>query len=291
MREMVESDVRRGMPDCRVLGGPQVERAVGDQVQEGHEDHGGEDDDLDQPEGGDLVEHDGPWVEKHDLDVEDDEDHRHQVEAHRKALWRLTVGHDPALVGRQLGQGRLLARRQHGGRHQGEHGEGEAKEPQEKDRQVLVHGGPFLPCDPSLRHIEATGRNAPLGAYDEGVPADAAATPADPPTRSPRSPTGRLLTAPRQTHVGPDRTGPRCRHRRRRSGRILVRLLAGRRRLGRGGGGEEALPPRQDVRRRPHPARRAPTGRHGPRGSPGRVAQVQRPAGLRLRAVPGDAMA
>ena len=62
------------------------------------------------------------------------------------------------------------------------------------------------------------------------------------------SPTGTLLTAPRQTQVGPDRVGARCRHRRRRPGRILVRLLAGRRRLGRGGGGEEALPPRQDVR-------------------------------------------
>ena len=31
------------------------------------------------------MEHDGERVEEHDLDVEDDEDHRDQVEAHREA--------------------------------------------------------------------------------------------------------------------------------------------------------------------------------------------------------------
>ena len=52
---------------------------------------------------------------------------------------------------------------------------------------------------------------------------------------------------------------------------LLLRLLAGRGRLGRGRGREEALPAGQDLRRRAHPPRRAPAGRHGPRGRPGRV--------------------
>ena len=73
--------------------------------------------------------------------------------------------------------------------------------------------------------------------------------------------------------------------------RVLLRLLAGRRRLGRGRGGEEALPPGQDLRRRPDPPGRAPAGRHGTRGRPGRLAQVQRAPGLRLRPVPRDAVA
>ena len=60
--------------------------------------------DLDQAEGAELTEDDRPGVEEHDLDVEDDEDHRHEVEADGEPLRRLLVRHDAALVGRDLGR-------------------------------------------------------------------------------------------------------------------------------------------------------------------------------------------
>ena len=57
------------------------------------------------PNGPERPVHDRPREEEDDLDVEDDEDHRHQEELHREALRRLAVGHDAALVGRRLGHG------------------------------------------------------------------------------------------------------------------------------------------------------------------------------------------
>ena len=57
------------------------------------------------PNGPEVPVDDGPGVQEDDLDVEDDEDHRDQVEAHREALGRLATRHDAALVGRALGDG------------------------------------------------------------------------------------------------------------------------------------------------------------------------------------------
>ena len=54
------------------------------------------------PNSAELAEHNGERVEEDDLDVEDDEDHRHQVKAHREAGRRLSVGGDPGLVGPRL---------------------------------------------------------------------------------------------------------------------------------------------------------------------------------------------
>ena len=51
-------------------------------------------------------------VEEDDLDVEDDEAHRDQIELHREALGRLVLGHDPALVRRLLRRVRPLRRQQ-----------------------------------------------------------------------------------------------------------------------------------------------------------------------------------
>jgi hypothetical protein len=45
----------RGHARLQVLGGPQVEGAVAHQVEEGDEDDGGEDDDLDEAEGVELA--------------------------------------------------------------------------------------------------------------------------------------------------------------------------------------------------------------------------------------------
>ena len=69
-------------------------------------------------------------------------------------------------------------------------------------------------------------------------------------------------------------------------GRLVVRLLAGRGRLGRGGGGEEGVPAGEDLRRRAHATGGAPAGRHGPRGRAGRLPPLQRPPRLRLRPAP-----
>ena len=44
----------------------------------------------------------GPWVEEDDLDVEDDEDHRDEVEPHWEAFRRLPAWDNPALIGRGL---------------------------------------------------------------------------------------------------------------------------------------------------------------------------------------------
>ena len=64
---------------------------------------------------------------------------------------------------------------------------------------------------------------------------------------------------------------------------VVVRLLAGRGRLGRGPGGEEGLPPREDLRRRADPPVGPPDRRHGHRGGPGRRPPLRRAAGPRLR--------
>ncbi len=83
------------------------------------------------------------------------------------------------------------------------------------------------------------------------------------------------------------RPRPRARARRGdrgcRSLRRLVRLLAGRRRLGRRRGGEEGVPPGEDLRRRPDPAGRPAVGRHGPRGGAGRLPPLPGLTRLRLR--------
>src|SRR5207244_8092058 len=79
-----------------------------------------------------------PRIDEDDLDVEDDEDHRHQVEAHREALGRLTVGDDAALVGGELG-GRGPAGRQQAGGQEREAGEDGGQDEHQGERQVLIH--------------------------------------------------------------------------------------------------------------------------------------------------------
>src|SRR5439155_1727984 len=65
----------------------------------GVDDEHGEDEHehLDQPEHAELVEGNGPWVEKDDLDVEDDEQHRGEAELHqggvRQSVTRAELHH------------------------------------------------------------------------------------------------------------------------------------------------------------------------------------------------------
>ena len=75
------------------------------------------------------------------------------------------------------------------------------------------------------------------------------------------------------------------------TGRLVVRLLAGRRGVGRRGRGEEDVPAREDLRGRADPAGRAPARRHGARGGARRVAPLRRSARLRVRTIHCDAVA
>ena len=153
MRVIVDSEVRAGIP-APPAHRPPAECAVADQVQEGHEDHHREDQHLHQPEDPELVEVDRPGVEEDDLDVEDDEDHRHQVEADREAGGRLDPRDDAALVGCDLRRGRPLARRQQGGGDEGDGGEHGAEGGEQEDGDVLVHCVAVLPRRPFTWHIE-----------------------------------------------------------------------------------------------------------------------------------------
>ncbi len=251
----------------------------------------------------DLVEHDGPRVEEHDLDVEDDEDHRHQVEADREPLRRLHVGDDAALVGRQLGRRGLLARRQQRRGHQRERGEGEAEQPQNQDREVLVHGDRFYHATPRQAHPRA-GQRPLRRAYDALVtPPDA--TPAGaraPPKKagSAASPPGEKAAAKKpaspQEAPAEDAGGP---HRRRRpttpssvegpgwlAGHVTTSWWSAVRPgsscaywLAEAGWDvavveKKRVPPGEDLRRRADPPGRPPAGRHGPRGRPGRRAPL-----------------
>src|SRR5579871_536288 len=66
-----------------------------------------EDEHLDHAVPAELAQVDGPGIEEDRLDVEDDEEHRGQVEAHRQPLARRDLGDDARLVGQELALVRL----------------------------------------------------------------------------------------------------------------------------------------------------------------------------------------
>ena len=199
-----------------------------------------------------LVEDHRPRVQEDDLDVEDDEDHGDQVEADRKPGRRLDARDDAALVGRGLRRGRPLPRGQQGRGHEREGGEQESEDEEDQDGKIIVHRDLFLPRSPPCKahRRSRAGRRRYRAAAGRAVPARAAPTigavspadhsrippPADRPRRPPHRPGGR---------AGPR---PRCPGGGRRALGLVVRLLAGRGGLGRGPGGEEGLPPGEDLR-------------------------------------------
>ena len=139
-------------PD-QVLGRSPAECAVADQEEEGDEHHDGEDHHFDEAEGAQLMEDHRPRVQEHDLDVEDDEDHGHQVEADRETGGRLDGGDDPALVGSRLGRRGPLRRGHEGRGYERQGGEEEAEDEEDQNWQVIVHRDLFLPRPPSSGHI------------------------------------------------------------------------------------------------------------------------------------------
>ncbi len=116
-----------------------VETAAGDLVDEGQEEQRREDHDRDEPVRADVAVGDRVRVHEDDLDVEHDEQHRHDVEADREALRRLAAGDDAALVRRVLGRRRPL-RRQQVRHHRLIAPNTTARSSRHDDRQVLAHG-------------------------------------------------------------------------------------------------------------------------------------------------------
>jgi hypothetical protein len=101
-------------------------------VDEGQEEDTGEDHHGDQPEQAELVVRHRPRVEEDDLDVEHDEQHRHQIEPDREALRDGDLVDDAALVGRSLGDRRAFWC-QEAGRHDAEQDEHDAQDPEGQD--------------------------------------------------------------------------------------------------------------------------------------------------------------
>ena len=82
-------------------------------------------------------------IQEDDLDVEDDERHRDQVELHREALGRLVLGHDAALVRCFLGRCRPLRSEERRSDERQEHEQHDEHDHAE-DRQVVAHARPLL---------------------------------------------------------------------------------------------------------------------------------------------------
>src|SRR5688572_30482110 len=78
-----------------------LERALAPDVDVGDGENGDEDQELDETEPAQLLEHDRERVEEDDLDVEEDEEHRRQVEADREALLFRRPLRDAGLEGQE----------------------------------------------------------------------------------------------------------------------------------------------------------------------------------------------
>ena len=113
---MVELLVREGVPGTRCLTGPQVSAPSATKKRRAPNTAAENTSTSTRPKTPELTEHHGEGVHEDHLDVEDDEDHRDQVEADRKTLWGLDLGDDPALVGRQLCVRGSFVRCEHGRR-------------------------------------------------------------------------------------------------------------------------------------------------------------------------------
>ena len=87
------------------------ERSLPPLVDEADREHGEEDHHRPEAEPADLAEGDRPRKEEGDLEVEDDEEDRDQVEAHVELHARVVEGVEAALIGRQLLRVGILDRR------------------------------------------------------------------------------------------------------------------------------------------------------------------------------------
>src|SRR3954471_19434773 len=104
---MGPSSARAGVPTgARGRGGGlPLERALPPDVDIGDEEDEHEEGELGESEPAEGVELYGERVEEDDLDVEDDEEHRREVEAHREALGLHLALRDAGLEGDRAGPG------------------------------------------------------------------------------------------------------------------------------------------------------------------------------------------
>ncbi len=96
----------------QVLRGTPGERTFGHQKQQRPKDGGGEDQNLHETKQAQLTKDHRKGVEEDDFNVEDHEDHGHEVEPNRKSLRGLDLGDNPTLVRRHLGVSRAFVRRE-----------------------------------------------------------------------------------------------------------------------------------------------------------------------------------
>src|SRR5258705_6993623 len=75
-----------------------VEHALAPDVHEPDEQDQKERDDLDEPGPPEIAERNAPWIEERHLDIEEQEDHRDEVELHRLPLAGVAHGGHTALL-------------------------------------------------------------------------------------------------------------------------------------------------------------------------------------------------
>src|SRR5215470_17590163 len=104
---------------------------------QGDSQDGDKDEHLDDAVPAELVQEHSPWIEEDGLDVEDDEEHRRQVEAHRSALPGRNLRNNARLVGKQLAPVRL-ARPEEIGKSDQQAYEGHHDDSVDEERDVVA---------------------------------------------------------------------------------------------------------------------------------------------------------
>src|SRR3954466_8307506 len=115
-----------------------IERAFAPDVDVTGEQQRHEEQHLDEPAPAEIAQRHRPRVEEGDFDVEEQENHRHEVELHRLALARVADGGHAALVGGRL-FGRRFFRAEHAGKHDRNQREPGAEGDHDEDGKPALH--------------------------------------------------------------------------------------------------------------------------------------------------------
>src|SRR4029079_5364309 len=139
---------------------PPVEDALAPDVDVAGEQDQEEDDQLDEAGPAQLAQRHRPRIEERDLDVEEQEDHRDEIELHRMPLARVPDRRHAALVGRHL-LGRRTLRPDEVAEEDVEAPEARAEDEHDQEREPRVHDFPkgFAPRTPL--HALSRGPHAP----------------------------------------------------------------------------------------------------------------------------------
>src|SRR4029079_10442424 len=129
----------------RLVAPAPVEHALAPDVDEAGEQQPEEDDDLDQPDPAEVAQRQGPRVEERDLDVEQQEHHRHEVVLDRLAFAGVADRGHAALVGRRF-LDRRLARPEELRQKDVAGSEAAADEQDENEAEPAFHVGSWGSC-------------------------------------------------------------------------------------------------------------------------------------------------